>query len=142
MKIMVAYDGTNAAKEALYLARKYAKALEASADIVTSMRSGKENQQEEIEGSVQGLEWAKATLEAEGVSCETHFLVRIIQIREAVLGGPVPLVPILPPFDDPLGNASQDGRRHLAVVSDGLEPFRGVAGAAGRRRCSRRCRRS
>jgi nucleotide-binding universal stress UspA family protein len=76
MKIMVAYDGTNAAKEALYLARKYAKAFGASADVVTSMRRGKEDQQGEIEGSEQGLEWAKSAMEAEGVSCQTHLLIR------------------------------------------------------------------
>ena len=76
MKIMVAYDGTNAAKEALYMARQYAKTFGASADVVTSMRSGKENQQNEIDGAEQGLEWAKSVLEAEGVSCRTHLLIR------------------------------------------------------------------
>ena len=76
MKIMVAYDGTNAAKEALYLARKYAKALGASAEVVTSMRSGKENQKDAIDGFEQGLEWAKSVLENDGISCRTHLLIR------------------------------------------------------------------
>ena len=48
MKILVGYDGTNSAKEALSLAKIHAKALGASVAVVTSMEKGTEGQREEI----------------------------------------------------------------------------------------------
>lgn len=76
MKIMVCYDGTNSAKEALYLALKHAKSLGASVDIVASRREGKESQVDEIEDAGKSLEWAKSVFEAERIPCETHLLIR------------------------------------------------------------------
>ena len=49
MKILVGYDGTNSAKEALNLAKIHAKLFNASIDVVTSMQKGTEQQREEIE---------------------------------------------------------------------------------------------
>ena len=76
MKIMVGYDGSNSAKEALQLALKHAKALGASVEIVTSRREGKENQVEDIEDAGKSLEWAKSVFDAEQIPCETHLLIR------------------------------------------------------------------
>ena len=42
MKILVGYDGTNASKEALNLAKMHAKSFGAAVDIVTSMEKGTE----------------------------------------------------------------------------------------------------
>jgi len=48
MKIMVGYDGSNAAKNALNLAKMHAKAFRAKVYILTSMIKGSEKQLEEI----------------------------------------------------------------------------------------------
>ena len=76
MKILVGYDGTNAAKEALNLAKMHAKSFGAAVDIVTSMEKGTENQREEIEQAERGLEWAKSLFEENEISCNTHLLIR------------------------------------------------------------------
>ena len=56
MKILVGYDGSGASKDATNTARKYAAALEAKVDIVTSMVRGTEGEQEEIMQAERGLE--------------------------------------------------------------------------------------
>ena len=48
MKILIGYDGTNAAKEALNLAKVHAKAFGAEVDIVTSMEKGTENERPDL----------------------------------------------------------------------------------------------
>lgn len=76
MKILIGYDGSNSAKEALRVARKHAKVFDASVDVVTSMEKGTENQQQDIEGAEKGLEWAESFFVDSGVECRTHLLIR------------------------------------------------------------------
>ena len=76
MKIVVGYDGTSAAKEALDLAKIHAKALGATVEVVTSMEKGTEDQREEIEQAERGLEWAKSLFEENDIECGTHLLIR------------------------------------------------------------------
>lgn len=76
MKILVGYDGTNAAKEALRLARRNAKAFQAKIHVVTSMVSGKEARQSEITRAEGELDYARSACDAEGIECETHLLIR------------------------------------------------------------------
>jgi nucleotide-binding universal stress UspA family protein len=76
MKILVGYDGTSAAKEALNLAKLHAKAFGAEVDIVTSMEKGTENEREAIEQAERGLEWAKSLFEESDIPCNTHLLIR------------------------------------------------------------------
>ena len=76
MKILVGYDGSNSAKEALNLAKIHAKAFGASVSVVTSMEKGTEGQREEITQSEKGLEWAKSVFEEIGIECDTHLLIR------------------------------------------------------------------
>ena len=76
MKIIVGYDGTNAAKEALNLAKMHAKSFGASVNIVTSMEKGTENERQDIEQAERGLEWAKSVFEENNIPCETHLLIR------------------------------------------------------------------
>ena len=76
MKILVGYDGSNSAKEALKLARKHALAFGASVDIVTSMERGTEGEQPAIEAAESGLEWAKTLFDEKKVACRTHLLIR------------------------------------------------------------------
>jgi nucleotide-binding universal stress UspA family protein len=76
MKILVGYDGTTSAKEALDLAKKRAKAFDAAVDVVTSMQKGTEHQREDIEQAERGLEYAKSIFEENNIACKTHLLIR------------------------------------------------------------------
>jgi nucleotide-binding universal stress UspA family protein len=76
MKILVGYDGTSSAKEALNLAKTHAKAFGATVNVVTSMEKGTEAQREQIEQSERGLEWAKSLFDENEIACETHLLIR------------------------------------------------------------------
>ena len=55
MKILVGYDGSNSAKEALNLAKTHAKLFGATVDVITSMEKGTEGQREQIEQAEHGL---------------------------------------------------------------------------------------
>jgi len=76
MKIMVGYDGSNAAKNALNLAKMHAKAFRAKVYILTSMIKGSEKQLEEIRNTEHELEYIKAQLEEDKIPCEIHLLIR------------------------------------------------------------------
>ena len=76
MKILVGYDGSNSAKEALNLAKAHAKAFGASVEVVASMQKGGESERENIEQAELGLEWAKSFFKDDDVPCETHLLIR------------------------------------------------------------------
>ena len=76
MKILVGYDGTNAAKEALNLAKLHAKSFGAAVDVVTSMEKGTENQREDIDQAERGLEWVKSIFDENDIVCNTHLLIR------------------------------------------------------------------
>jgi nucleotide-binding universal stress UspA family protein len=76
MKILVGYDGSGASKDAANTARKYAAALEAKVDIVTSMVKGTEGEQKEILQAERGLEYAKSLFAAENIASEIHLLIR------------------------------------------------------------------
>jgi len=85
MKILVGYDGSTSAKEALKLARKHARAFSGSVDIVTSMEKGTEQQQQAIEEAERGLEWAKSLFAEKGLDCRTHLLIRGLAPGEDLL---------------------------------------------------------
>jgi nucleotide-binding universal stress UspA family protein len=76
MKIVVGYDGSNAAKNALTLAKVHAKAFKAKVYILSSMVKGSERHVEEIRNTEHELEYIKSQFEEENISCETHLLIR------------------------------------------------------------------
>ena len=76
MKIMVGYDGSSAAKNALTLAKVHAKAFKAKVYILSSMVKGSERHVEEIRNTEHELEYIKSQFEEENISCETHLLIR------------------------------------------------------------------
>lgn len=80
MKIIVGYDGSNVAKEALNVAAKHGKAFNASVDIVTSLEGGTnqdiEEQAQKIQNAERELEYAKSLLVEDGIICQTHLLIR------------------------------------------------------------------
>ena len=76
MKILVGYDGSNAAKDALLLAKKHAKAFEAKVFVLSSLEKGNEDQLPKIEQAERDLEYAKNFFEKDHIPCETHLLIR------------------------------------------------------------------
>jgi nucleotide-binding universal stress UspA family protein len=76
MKILVGYDGSNAAKDALLLAKKHAKAFDAKVFVLSSLEKGNEDQLPKIEQAERDLEYAKTFFDKDGIPCETHLLIR------------------------------------------------------------------
>lgn len=76
MRIMLGYDGSNAAKDALVLAKKHAKAFEAKVFVISSLERGNEDQLPKIDQAERDLEYAKSFLEKDNIPCETHLLIR------------------------------------------------------------------
>ena len=85
MKLLVGYDGSNSAKEALNLAKIHAKAFGASIAVVTSMEKGTEGQREDISQAEKGLEWAKSLFEENEIDCDTHLLIRGLSPGEDIV---------------------------------------------------------
>lgn len=76
MRIMVGYDGSNAAKDALVLAKKHAKAFEGKVFVISSLEKGSEDQLPKIEQAERDLDYAKTFFDKDGIPCETHLLIR------------------------------------------------------------------
>jgi nucleotide-binding universal stress UspA family protein len=76
MKILVGYDGSNAAMDALKLAAKHAKAFNAQVEVATSLPGGDNSDVDLIAEAEKKLAFTKSYLEKEGVPCETHLLIR------------------------------------------------------------------
>jgi nucleotide-binding universal stress UspA family protein len=76
MKILVGYDGSQQAKDALDLAKKHALAFNATVYVVTSLLGENETEPSEIEHAEEGLEFAKSIMAESGISVETHLLIR------------------------------------------------------------------
>ncbi len=87
MKILIGYDGSNVAKEALNLVKRRAKAFQATVDIVTSMIKGTESEREDIEQAERSLEYAKSLLAEENIACDTHLLIRGLSPGEDLVVG-------------------------------------------------------
>ena len=76
MKILIGYDGSKSARNALKLAQDRAKAFNATVDVITAMVSANKHQYEDVRQAELGLEYAKALLEEGHIHCETHLLIR------------------------------------------------------------------
>jgi len=76
MKILVGYDGSSQAKDALDLAKKHALAFQGKVYVVTSLFGENQTAPGEIEESEEGLEYAKKYLSDSGIAVETHLLIR------------------------------------------------------------------
>ncbi len=76
MKILVGYDGSNSAKDALALAKKHAAAFDAKVIIVSSLAGGSVTHAVEVTHATEDLEFAKKMFDGDGIECETKLLVR------------------------------------------------------------------
>jgi len=82
MKIMVGYDGSSDAKAALEVALQHVKAFKGKLFLVSSMAKGTEEEQEQIKNIEKELTLLKSDLEAQGIACETHLLIRGMESGE------------------------------------------------------------
>jgi nucleotide-binding universal stress UspA family protein len=77
MKILVAYvGGLKVDNAVLEVARKHAKAFNAVLYVASSMERVSEKERRNLEKIEKHLEYVKETMDAEGIACETHVLVR------------------------------------------------------------------
>jgi nucleotide-binding universal stress UspA family protein len=82
MNILVGYDGSKVAADALELAKKHAKAFDAKVFIVTSMVGGPEALREDFEKAEKDLNFAKIGFKKEEIPCETRLSVRGLEPGE------------------------------------------------------------
>ena len=82
MKIMVGYDRSNVAKEALELAKKHAKAFDAKVYVVRSLAQSREMKLEDIQSAEQELENIRRSFRDEGIACKTEAIVSSISPGE------------------------------------------------------------
>jgi nucleotide-binding universal stress UspA family protein len=85
MKIMVCIDGSNVAKDALDLAKKRAKALDAEIYLLTSMVGGSDVPIDEFEKAEKRLKKAKNNVKAEGIPCESLLSVHGLDAGEELV---------------------------------------------------------
>jgi nucleotide-binding universal stress UspA family protein len=76
MDIVVGFDGSSPAMKALNLAKEHAKAFNAKIHLVTSLKGGHGERQEDIDKAKSDLKSAKKLLQDNGISCEEHLLIR------------------------------------------------------------------
>lgn len=76
MNILVGYDGDAPSKEALKLAMKHVAAFGGMVDVVTSIKQGTADEQEDMETALRDLEAIKALFAKENIACKTHLLIR------------------------------------------------------------------
>ena len=78
MKILVGYEKSAVAEEALALAKKHAKAFGAKVYLITSLTRSHELQLEEIQKSERELKNLRTQFTKEGIACETHAIVSAV----------------------------------------------------------------
>jgi nucleotide-binding universal stress UspA family protein len=76
MKILVGYDGSNAAKEALSVAKMHAKAFGGEIFVVSSMVGGPDIPRQEFEKVEGELRYSQSYFLDGEIPCTTRFLVR------------------------------------------------------------------
>ena len=82
MKFIVCLDESNTSKAAFGLAVKYAAVFNADLTLVTSMLKGTENEKKKIDEAENQLNALKNTCEKNGLSCDTHLLIRGLSAGE------------------------------------------------------------
>jgi nucleotide-binding universal stress UspA family protein len=82
MKLLVCYDGSGAAREALNFAQARAKMFDGKIFVVTAMTGGPEVTRKEFQEKEEELEKVKHRLAEEQVTCETTLSVRGLEPGE------------------------------------------------------------
>jgi len=82
MKILVGFDGTNAAKEAIALAEQHARIFDATIILAYSMVGGPEVPRKDFEIAENSLEHQKNSLIDKKLTCKTIMSVRGLEAGE------------------------------------------------------------
>ena len=85
MEIMVGYDDSRVAKDALDIAMQHAQAFNARVHIVTSLVSGIDIPKKEFDRIEKKLEYAESLFKDKNIPCKTHLLVRGLQAGEDLI---------------------------------------------------------
>lgn len=85
MKIVVGYDGSDAAKKALSVAQKHAKAFGGKIYIVTSVVGKTEDNSKDMINAKSQLETAIKFVENWRIPCEEHLLTNDMEAGEAIV---------------------------------------------------------
>ncbi len=85
MKLIVAYDGSNASERALEHAKNRCRLFSAKLYVARSLMGGDETPAEDIEKARQELDHVENILQDEGVPYETHLLVRGLGAGEDIV---------------------------------------------------------
>jgi nucleotide-binding universal stress UspA family protein len=85
MKIVVGYDGSDASKKALTVAKKHAKVFDGKIYLVTSFVGGTEDSPEDINKGESKLKKALQSIKDEGIPCEEHLLIRGMEPGEDIV---------------------------------------------------------
>ena len=75
MKMLIGYDGSHRAENALALALNHAKTFKAAVVIVTSLQQSPSLQNIDIEKAQSELEYLRTPFNVAGIDCETHVSV-------------------------------------------------------------------
>jgi nucleotide-binding universal stress UspA family protein len=78
MKILVGYDGSRVAEDALKLAHEHARVFNADIHLFTSLQQGPELQKEDIEEAESRLDKLKLDCNLDKTTCETHTSVSFL----------------------------------------------------------------
>ncbi len=81
-KIVVGYDGTRTAKEALNVALFHARHFQAEVHVVWSLEGGASTSAEEIDAARDGLQHAENVFREAQIPCQTHLLIRGLSAGE------------------------------------------------------------
>ena len=76
MNIMVCYDNSSSAQEALKLSIQHAKSFGAKVFLVTSLIGGSKDDAEDNRNAESHLEFGQSLIEKEGIDCETRLMIR------------------------------------------------------------------
>ncbi len=82
MNILIGYDGTNAAKEALKVGQKLALGLDGEVILITSLSSALDTTPEKVDEARSELNSAKSIFEKAGLVCQTNLLMRGLEPGE------------------------------------------------------------
>ena len=85
MNIVVGYDGSSAAKDALSLGVKHAQAFQGSVIVIRSLMGGTDRDSDDIQVAEQDLAYADAYCRERSVPCETHLLIRGLKPGEDIV---------------------------------------------------------
>ena len=72
MKILVGYDGSKVAEDAVKLAQKHGHAFKADIHIMTSLEQSPELKKEDIDKAESKLEKLRTSFKSDGIACETQ----------------------------------------------------------------------